>query len=131
MSLFTILILFFAGFIIWNIIKVMWRVHQLRNNPEAFFRQVFGQQAQPRQAPRRERPGGWSAAPARPKRYAPADGEYVRFEEITVTETNGAGSPSSASTDVPPAREQRQSGQSTRSGHRPEPRIDDADWEEI
>lgn len=124
MSLFTILILLFVGFIIWNIIKVMWRVHQLRNNPEAFFRQVFGQQAQPRHDPRRERPGGWSAAPARPKRYAPADGEYVRFEEITVTET------SSARTHVPPAHDRGQGHRQPGQG-RPEPRIDDADWEEI
>lgn len=99
MTLLLYIFLFIIGyFVVWPLIKVALRIRSARNA----WRDAMngGGAAGRREAPRRERPGGWSGAPARPRRKKIGRdvGEYVAFEEETVaaSETSGRTSESAS-----------------------------------
>lgn len=113
MTLLLYIFLFIIGyFVVWPLIKVALRIRSARN---AWRDAMNGGAPGRREAPRRERPGGWSGAPARPKRKKIGRdvGEYVPFEEETIvaSETSGCTAESASFT----AEEQ----------------IEDAVWEDI
>ena len=96
MTLLLYIFLFIIGyFVVWPLIKVALRIRSARN---AWRHAMNGGGSGRREAPRRERPGGWSGAPARPKRKKIGRdvGEYVAFEEETVTASETSGSTSTA-----------------------------------
>ena len=103
--LFFALLIYFA----WQILKVVLRIRRLQRNQRTVFEQMFG--GTPFGASGRHQS---PAAPKQRKRYGPKDGEYVKFEEINVTQTT------TTVTD--------DKGQKTVYS---ETQIEDAEWEEI
>lgn len=91
MSLFGLfLLIIFGYFIIWPVVKVLLRINaakrQFRDMMNGGPAAAAGFGAGGRDESRRK--GGWSRAPRRRRKKIPDDtGEYVAFEEITVTQT--------------------------------------------
>ncbi len=72
-------LLFYFG---WQILKVVLRIRRLQRDSRAAFEQMFG--GMPNAASGARKP----EAPQKPrKRYGPKDGEYVKFEEINITQS--------------------------------------------
>lgn len=128
---FILLILFiiFIGAPLFRVWRVVHRARrQMRDLDEAFrragFQNPFGTPEDREEQRRREqtsRRGGWSAAPEKRKKIDRDTGEYVKFTEVKVTESQTT-SPEDAA-----------SGQSSASStdFRREEQITDVTWEDI
>lgn len=116
----TFLLLLFIFFIVIPLVRVMWTVSSMRRKARKAMEQMADRQK--REARRREserRPGGWSSARPTEKIFSKSDGEYVEFEEVSVTVDSER-----AAADVPPHRRMRK-------GASMEQRIIDVEWEDI
>ncbi len=88
MSFFALLLLFILGyFILWPLLRAVWRIRAAQRN---FRDMMSGASAGfgggvPSDAG--ERKAGWSDKPRKPKKISSDTGEYVAFEEITVTDS--------------------------------------------
>lgn len=117
----TIFIILLICFVVWPLLRAALTVRRMRRQA----REAYEQMA--REAQRRERtnrPGGWSAphsdsTPGRQhgKKIDPQEGEYVAFEEISITSQQATSSSTS----------NREESTTTFS----ETRVEDAEWEEI
>lgn len=120
MNLFGLLLLFILGyFIIWPVVKVLIRINAAKRR----FREMMnpGQASAAGFGPDREsrRKGGWSKAPRRRRKKIPdGTGEYVAFEEITVSATEESASREGA-------------GRTTRVDYTAEQQIIDVEWEDV
>lgn len=112
-----IIIILLIIFVLWPIIRVVWAAYKLKRGYESAMRNA--RQAA-REANRASRPAGW-ATPRGPKAKVvnQNEGEYVEWEEITVSQE-------ATSTDgnAKSARRTKVSSYITE-------RISDADWEDI
>lgn len=116
----TFLLLLFIFFIVIPLVRVMWTVNSMRRKARKAMEQMADRQK--REARRREserRPGGWSPARSTEKIFSKSDGEYVEFEEVSVTVESER-----AAADEPPHRRMRK-------GASMEQRIIDVEWEDI
>lgn len=116
----TILLILFFIFIVWPIIKVAILVSRVRKKQREVFEAMYGQRSK-----EKERKNGWQEAPApRKKKIDPSVGEYVSYEEITVTdEQTEANRYFGEATEQP--------GKSDRSVTGDDQQVSDADWEDI
>lgn len=109
-----VLILLFI-FIIWPVIRVAWTVHKLRSQArkayEQMYQQATGQSG--RQASGQPRKAGWSRPEPPVKKIHREDGEFVSFEEITVSAYG------------------KEPRETPRADIKPDQQIEDADWEEV
>ncbi len=89
MSFFGLLFLIFLGWIVYNVARIYLRVRAIRRQGQDIFNQFMGGFGGAN--PAGSNPGGGQSPqpepePKRPaKKIDPDVGEYVRFEEITVT----------------------------------------------
>lgn len=124
MSLFGLfLLIIFGYFIIWPVVKVLLRINAAKRQ----FRDMMngggpaaaaGFGAGGRDESRRK--GGWSRAPRRRRKKIPDDtGEYVAFEEITVTQTVTESTAAGAD------------GEHARTDYTVEQQIIDVEWEDV
>ncbi len=115
--MFEFLLLLFIIFIVVPIARVAWTIYKVRRQYRQAFEAARAQSG--RQQPRQERNrrGGWTV-PLRkkPKVVDRSEGEYVEWEDISVTETTTDGTKSYST--------------HTESVHIEE-RVSDAEWEEI
>ena len=116
----TFLLLLFIFFIVIPLGRVIWTVSSMRRKARKAMEQMA--ERQQREARRREaerRPAGWSSARSTEKIFSKADGEYVDYEEVTVsveTEQTASYEPTN---------------RRMRRGATMEQRIIDVEWEDI
>lgn len=121
MSLFGFLLLILFGyFIIWPVVKVLLRINaakrQFRDMMNGGAASAAGFGAGHRDESRRK--GGWSRAPRRRRKKIPdGTGEYVAFEEITVTTQTTT--------------ESTAAGEHARTDYTVEQQIVDVEWEDV
>lgn len=84
MSFFGLLFLVFIGWLIYNVARIYLRVRRLQRQGQDFFNQFMG--GNPGQSGKGARKPEPDPQPKRPtKKIDPNVGEYVRFEEVSVT----------------------------------------------
>ena len=116
----TFLLLLFIFFIVIPLGRVIWTVSSMRRKARKAMEQMA--ERQQREARRREaerRPAGWSSARSTEKIFSKADGDYVDYEEVTVsveTEQTASYEPTN---------------RRMRRGATMEQRIIDVEWEDI
>ena len=74
--------------ILWPLIKIGWRIYYIQRQMKQAYRAAAGQstrQARGRESDASNRKGGWSAGHPSKKIIEKNEGEYVAFEEVTVT----------------------------------------------
>lgn len=113
-----LLILLLVIFVLWPIARAVWMVYKLRRQARKAFEQ-FGQQqeAYRRRQEAEHRPAGWQPAPQRKKIIGKDQGEYVEWEEVTVT--------------VETTTTENSSERDVKNRTAAEPQISDAEWEDI
>lgn len=116
----SFLLALLLGMVVWYIIKAAIAVSRARKRASEFFDSI---NSEAREASRHTRKGGWSS-PARrkSKKIDPSVGEYVDFEEITVSHTSAADTGSAPGEKS----DRRQAGRKDT-----ESQISDAEWEDI
>lgn len=98
MSLFALILLFlFIWFILLPILRIGWKINTVRRQAGKAFQQMADdrQRAADRQQ-RDRRQAGWQQGPATDKIFSKTDGEYVEWEDITVTPTETTSSASTS-----------------------------------
>lgn len=78
--------------ILWPLIKIGWRIYYIQRQMKQAYRAAAGQSGRQSSRANREsdpskRKGGWSAGHPSKKIIDKNEGEYVAFEEVTVTST--------------------------------------------
>ncbi len=113
----TIILILVIVFIIWPIVRAALMFHKIRSQAKRVFRQAAQSQREAGEEQRRaNRKGGWSRSRNRkPKVIQRNEGEYVEWEEITVTDEQPSGN---------------SSGRSSKRV-KVESQISDAEWEDI
>lgn len=116
MSFIELLIILLLIFIVPKIIRAYLIVRNMRRQARQIFEQMYGE-PNPREAAdrRQSRRPGWSTPGVRKKKIDPNVGEYVKFQEISVTETSEQKTPAGSSTSTTVVEQQ----------------VTDAEWEEI
>ena len=141
--LFKILLLLLLYFLIIKPAFRIWSAYrnarrQMRDMQDAF-RRATGNTGAPDGAPQDDRrsgngrKAGWSTPVQKPKKIDPTTGEYVKFQEVTVTETTQSASSGHASAKNGSSQgSSSQSGSSsTETGIITEEQITDITWEDI
>lgn len=115
--MFEFLLLLFIIFIVVSVVRVAWTIHKVRRQYRQAFEAARGQASRQQSDSNRHR-GGWSVPRRKKGKVVDRnEGEYVEWEEVTV-------SGYSASTDGNGSRGDSEN-------IRVEERITDAEWEEI
>lgn len=113
-----LLLILFLIFIVYPIIRAGWTVYRLRRQARQAFEQFNRANNPGAQADaRRNRPAGWQPAPPHKKKISPDQGEYVRYEEISLTETTVV--------------DDSETDKSTTSSTTIEQQITDIEWEDL
>lgn len=78
--------------VLWPLIKIGWRIYYIQRQMKQAYRAAAGQSGRQssrgdREADPSRRKGGWSAGHPSKKIIDKSEGEYVAFEEVTVTST--------------------------------------------
>lgn len=115
MELGYLLLIILAVWLVPKLIRGYLFVHRIKKQARTMYEQMYnnnpGTQQQQRRSSRRP---GWSAPTQRRKKIDPEVGEYVKFQEITVTETT-----------------QQPTGDTPHTSYPIEQQITDAEWEDI
>lgn len=83
----TFLLALFIIFIVIPLCRVAWTVYKLRRDTQkAFNRFQSGMNNQARERQRENRPAGWQT-PHKEKKIDRSQGEYIEYEELSVTES--------------------------------------------
>lgn len=115
MSILSFLFILILIWIVPHLLRVFFFVNTVRKNTRRMYDQMYnGADRKTAQAPRRK--PGWSDPVPRKKKIARDVGEYVRFQEISTTET---------------ASQQKTSSGDTRTSYTVEQQITDAEWEDL
>lgn len=111
----TVLFLLFIFFIVIPFVRLVYRVYRVRKTFTDTMHRMYNQQQEGAPHDAYQRKAGWDKPTGKRKKIGDDVGEYVKFEEITVVET-----------------EERSENDSKEFGEfRPESQITDADWEDI
>lgn len=94
MSLFALLLLFFfIWFILLPILRIGWKINTVRRQAGKAFQQMADERQRAAERQQRDRrPAGWQQGPATDKIFSKTDGEYVEWEDITLSQTQSASS---------------------------------------
>lgn len=119
----SFIIILLLVFIVWPLIKFGWRVYTIQRQMKQAYRAATGQNARASQQRRPQsdaqprRKGGWSTGYPSRKIIEKNEGEYVAFEEVTVSSASETASAPSAD--------------NGRVSVEISSQISDAEWEEI
>lgn len=113
MSIGYILLIVLAVWLVPKLVRGYLFVHRLKKQARSMYEQMYNTDPQPKQQSKR-RPG-WSGPAQRRKKIDPSVGEYVKFQEIAVTDSTSQ-SDTAGSHDTTYTVEQQ---------------ITDAEWEDI
>lgn len=84
----TFLLALFIIFIVIPLCRVAWTIYKLRRDTRKAFNQFqSGMNNQSRERQRENRPAGWQT-PHKEKKIDRSQGEYIEYEEISVTESS-------------------------------------------
>lgn len=88
MSFFLLILLFLIGVIVWPMIKLATTVHSYQKNVRNAFRSMNDEAERQRNRNYAEnRRGGWTRPQTKKKKITNDMGEYVEWEEVSVTES--------------------------------------------
>lgn len=111
----TFLFLLFIFFIVIPFVRLVYRVYRVRKTFNDTMHRMYNQQQEGAARDAHQRKAGWDKPVAKRKKIGDDIGEYVKFEEITVIETN----------------ETVEKDTTDRGAYSTESQITDADWEDI
>lgn len=111
----SLFLIFILVFIILPILKLGWRIFRLQSQARSMYNQMNGARQSAGYQEPHQRKAGWSSPATKPKKIGKDVGEYVAYENITVTETT-----TSTTTDA--------DGNTTVYS---ESRITDVEWEDV
>ena len=113
---FYIFLILLAVWIVPKMVRGYLFVHRLKKQARNMYEQMYNGTGQAASDRRQTRRPGWSAATPRRKKIDPSVGEYVKFQEITVTGSETPQAESADKRDTPYTVEQQ---------------ITDVTWEDI
>ncbi len=115
MSIGYILLIILAVWLVPKLVRGYMFIHRIKKQTRTMYEQMYNNDPRARQQQQRSsRRPGWSAPTQRRKKIDPNVGEYVKFQEITVTETT-----------------QQSADDTSRTTYTVEQQITDAEWEDI
>lgn len=117
----SLIFLIILGYVLYLILRPMWKVwsisRRFRKGDYTVFEDLFGQPGAQKRTSAYDSSGrrrqGWTAPAVRRKKIGKDVGEYVKFQEVAVTDAS------------------RQQSSDTRTSYTREEQVTDIDWEEI